>query len=154
MLEAVVRVPHGWLSSCGLLSRLLRDSIKQVVTKYLDFCKWDVISRLSLFENYVDFILQCLTCLTCTVTTSTKTVVMVTQTAMTPGGKWTVLQPATSARVKLFLTKLFLALSNCISLCHRRNLTQVKSVCETARKSLSWDLTCVSGFEYASWLVW
>lgn len=70
-----------------LLSRLLRDSIKQVVTKYLDFCKWDVISRLSLFENYVDFILQCLTCLTCTVTTSTKTVVMVTQTAMTPGGK-------------------------------------------------------------------
>jgi len=56
MLETVVRVPHGWLSCCGLLSRLLRDSIKQVVTTYLDFCKRDVISGLSLFENYVHFI--------------------------------------------------------------------------------------------------
>ena len=32
---------------------------------------------------------------------------------------------------------------------HRSKLTLITSVCETARKSLVWALTCLRGFEYA-----
>ena len=35
-----------------------------------------------------------------------------------------------------------------VSQCHRRNLTLVKSACETAMKSLYWAATYVLGFEY------
>ena len=53
---------------------------------------------------------------------------------------WQMNCPATCnlCKGKTISNKLLLALSNCIRLCHRRHLTLVKSVCETARKSLFW----------------
>ena len=38
------------------------------------------------------------------------------------------------------------------SLRHRRNVTLVKSVCETAPQSMLWTSICVLGFGYAPWM--
>ena len=38
------------------------------------------------------------------------------------------------------------------SLRHRRNVTLVKSVCETAPQSMLWASICVPGFGYAPWM--
>ena len=38
------------------------------------------------------------------------------------------------------------------SLRHRRNVTLVKSVCETAPKSMLWASICILGFGYAPWM--
>ena len=38
------------------------------------------------------------------------------------------------------------------SLRHRRNVTLVKSVCETAPQSMLWTSICILGFGYAPWM--
>ena len=38
------------------------------------------------------------------------------------------------------------------SLRHRRNVTLVKSVCETAPQSMLWASICILGFGYAPWM--